>query len=301
MTCVVGRTVRQTGNLGVIIFGGGLFVLLTLSLTTELFARNSPSVLYSQAVDKIRASDAVSDCAPSARVTTTRTKANTWSQLNPHLLPPLTFTHSPTPAAPVRGSTPVSHTFVRHPSSGRDHMIITFWVHGRGRGEPEPLHWAKSSWHLVLSSLDDVARYTGLVAEGGSLFTPSTPPKEEAPEKAEPEVDRGEGGSGWLGSLLGGFSGLRSTSSTTRERSTPSRGLPPPGTYKVGEVKGDYVKVSVLTFVSLEIQRTEADVGCRLQEDSSSSCRSLSTFLPRQLPTLAAPWYSGRPRRTRRD
>jgi hypothetical protein len=57
---LVWRTTQQTGNLAVIVVGGGLFVLLTFALTTELFATNSPSVLYSQAVDKIRASDAVS-------------------------------------------------------------------------------------------------------------------------------------------------------------------------------------------------------------------------------------------------
>lgn len=56
---VVGRTVRQSGNLGIILFGSGLLIVLTLSLTTELFATNSPGVLYSQAVDKIRKSDAV--------------------------------------------------------------------------------------------------------------------------------------------------------------------------------------------------------------------------------------------------
>jgi len=56
----VGRTVKQSANLGIILLGGGLFVVLTLSLTTELFAKNSPSVLYSQAVDLIRSSDAVS-------------------------------------------------------------------------------------------------------------------------------------------------------------------------------------------------------------------------------------------------
>lgn len=55
----VGRTTRQTGNLTVVILGGGLFVVLTIALTTELFAKNSPSVLYSQAVDMIRESDAV--------------------------------------------------------------------------------------------------------------------------------------------------------------------------------------------------------------------------------------------------
>ena len=43
-----------------IVVGVGLFAILAFALTTELFAKNSPSVLYSQAVDLIRASDAVS-------------------------------------------------------------------------------------------------------------------------------------------------------------------------------------------------------------------------------------------------
>jgi import inner membrane translocase subunit TIM21 len=55
------RTTQQTGNLSVILVGGGLFVILAFALTTELFAKNSPSVLYAQAVDMIRASDTVSD------------------------------------------------------------------------------------------------------------------------------------------------------------------------------------------------------------------------------------------------
>ena len=54
------RAGQQTGNLGVILVGGGLLVVLTIALTTELFAKNSPSVLYSQAVDRIRQSGAVS-------------------------------------------------------------------------------------------------------------------------------------------------------------------------------------------------------------------------------------------------
>lgn len=53
------RTTQQTGNLGVILVGGTLFIVLTIALTTELFAKNSPSVLYSAAVDMIRESDAV--------------------------------------------------------------------------------------------------------------------------------------------------------------------------------------------------------------------------------------------------
>ena len=54
------RTTQQTGNLTVILIGGTLFVILAFALTTELFAKNSPSVLYSAAVDMIQTSDSAS-------------------------------------------------------------------------------------------------------------------------------------------------------------------------------------------------------------------------------------------------
>lgn len=63
LTSSVVRAGRQTGNLTVILVGGTLFVILAFALSTELFAKNSPSVLYSQAVDLIRDSDAVRPCS----------------------------------------------------------------------------------------------------------------------------------------------------------------------------------------------------------------------------------------------
>ena len=139
-------------------------------------------------------------------------------------------------------------------------MIITFWVHGRGRGEPEPLHWAKSSWHVVLGAMDDAARYFGFLQGRDSLFsTKPTPDNVSADVVAKGEMhgkgkgkgkgdggageNGGGGGGGWFGGVLGGFSGLRNPT-TSSSRSDVPRGLPPPGTYRVGEVKGDYVKVS---------------------------------------------------------
>lgn len=68
----VARTTAQTGNLTVILIGGGLFVILAIALTTELFAKNSPSVLYSQAVDMIRSSDAVRFSFTSSSINTCR-------------------------------------------------------------------------------------------------------------------------------------------------------------------------------------------------------------------------------------
>ena len=42
-----------------VVFGGALFVLLAYSLSTELFARNSPTVLLNEAIDLIEDSEIV--------------------------------------------------------------------------------------------------------------------------------------------------------------------------------------------------------------------------------------------------
>ncbi|WWC87883.1 uncharacterized protein L201_002781 [Kwoniella dendrophila CBS 6074] len=214
------RTTQQTGNLAVILIGGTLFVILTLSLTTELFAKNSPSVLYSKAIDMIRDSDA----------------------LNPHLLPPLKFTHTPNSSAPVRGSSPIPHTFIKNPKSNRDHMLLTFWIHGRSKDEPESLGWLKSFY----KDLEGYGR-KGLIAAGLinenemetinqiSLFNDN---KKEAEIPIQHEQ-------GTLSKWFGGFtSSLRSSAlgSSSSAKKDSLRGLPPPGTYTVGECRAEYVK-----------------------------------------------------------
>lgn len=53
------RTTARTTNLAVILLGAGLFALLGYSLTTELFSKNSPTVLYGDACERIKASSKV--------------------------------------------------------------------------------------------------------------------------------------------------------------------------------------------------------------------------------------------------
>lgn len=149
--------------------------------------------------------------------------ANT--QLNAHLLPPLTFTHTPHQSAPIRGSPPIATRHIQHPTSGREHMLITFWVHGRGIGEEESLGWMRSGYRTVIEWGREAGEWIGVVA----------PVPVAEPVKP---VEVVQTGSGFLGGLLGGL-GLRGAQ-PRRE----TKGLPPPGTYKVGEVHGDYVKVS---------------------------------------------------------
>ncbi|ORY24387.1 hypothetical protein BCR39DRAFT_547029 [Naematelia encephala] len=234
------RTTQQTGNLTVILIGGALLVILTFALTTELFAPNSPSVLYSAAVDLIRASDA----------------------LNPHLLPPLKFTHSPHASAPTRGSPPIAHTYIKHPTSGRDHMIMTFWVHGRGRDEPEPLgwvwrYWAKVesvgrefiSWTGAVSHDDGAQRSTKVDAEGqgqGQGMASKGQSKDRVDQQQSDQDDDGV-----LGRWFGGWTSLRAPPGQPRKEI--HRGLPPPGTYKVGEARAEYVKNAAGQFTLLTL------------------------------------------------
>lgn len=53
------RATARTTNLTVILLGAGLTAVLGYALTSELFSNNSPTVLYGQACEKIKASPKV--------------------------------------------------------------------------------------------------------------------------------------------------------------------------------------------------------------------------------------------------
>jgi TIM21 len=53
------RSTARTSNLLVILLGASLSVLLVYALATELYAENSPTVLYRDACDMIKKSEEV--------------------------------------------------------------------------------------------------------------------------------------------------------------------------------------------------------------------------------------------------
>jgi hypothetical protein len=53
------RATARTTNLTVILFGAGLTTVLIYALTSELFSRNSPTVLYNEACERIKSSPRV--------------------------------------------------------------------------------------------------------------------------------------------------------------------------------------------------------------------------------------------------
>ena len=54
------RTTQRTTNLTVILLGAGLSAVLVYALTSELFSKNSPTVLYNDACERIKTSPHVS-------------------------------------------------------------------------------------------------------------------------------------------------------------------------------------------------------------------------------------------------
>ncbi|KAG7099518.1 hypothetical protein E1B28_001361 [Marasmius oreades] len=64
----VKRTTARTSNLAVIAFGAGLSAVLIYCLTSELFSKNSPTVLYSAACERVKASPEVAKYLPGSLV-----------------------------------------------------------------------------------------------------------------------------------------------------------------------------------------------------------------------------------------
>ena len=58
------RATARTTNLTVILFGAGLTTVLIYALTSELFSRNSPTVLYNEACERVKSSPRVCKYSP---------------------------------------------------------------------------------------------------------------------------------------------------------------------------------------------------------------------------------------------
>jgi len=107
------RTTARTTNLGVILLGAGLSALLIYSLTSELFSKNSPTVLYGDACERIKQSTKISN----------------------YLNGPLTFHNNPPSSVRPRHRNRHVTSRVMVDSYGQEHMIMTFYVQGRPEGE----------------------------------------------------------------------------------------------------------------------------------------------------------------------
>ncbi|KLO20481.1 hypothetical protein SCHPADRAFT_991838 [Schizopora paradoxa] len=107
------RTTQRTTNLGVILLGAGLTAILAYALSSELFARNSPTVLYGEACKRIEASEEILQCLPGK----------------------LTFHNNPPSSSRPRHRNRHVSSQLAVDSQGREHLILNFFI----RTSPERL------------------------------------------------------------------------------------------------------------------------------------------------------------------
>jgi len=200
------RTASRTGNLVVILFGAGFSALLLYALTSELFSKNSPTVLYKDACKLIETSPRVSR----------------------HLHGPLTFHNNPPSAVRPRHRNRHVSSYIRSDKSGREHMFLHFYIQGSQPGTnttdaPEGyldsmVHWTSDGFsRLNDMSFDDVvdgvrARAAGVAESSKALFrflsgeSTSTPPTDQPPVRGPTQVEK-KSSNVW--SFAGLFSGIK--------------------------------------------------------------------------------------------
>lgn len=114
-----------------ILLGAGLSAILIYALTSELFSPNSPTVLYGDACDRIKASKKVAA----------------------FLRGPLVFHNNPPSAIRPRHRNRHVSSQIFVDSTGREHMILNFYVEGKALGT--------LSTEPSKSPLDAVVGWTG--------------------------------------------------------------------------------------------------------------------------------------------
>lgn len=233
----VARTTARTSNLVVILVGAGLSAVLVYALTSELFSSNSSTVLYGQACEKLSSSPKLAEV----------------------LQKPYTFHNNPPLSGrPRHRNHNVSSQLVVD-SSGREHMLLHFYIESRKSGSgpvanstssgfrvDAATRWTKSKVSALSEmTLDDVVNTTAARARqtvegtkklfkflsGDSFPESEVSPavKVEAPQKEE---------TGWSSGITGLFAGLRSSS----RAGSDGHADPPDGkTYPEGEVHADLV------------------------------------------------------------
>ncbi|KAJ3807108.1 TIM21-domain-containing protein [Lentinula aff. lateritia] len=230
------RTTARTTNLIVIVFGAGLTAVLLYAVTSELFSKNSPTVLYGESCEKIKTSP----------------------QVARYLRGPLSFHMTPPSAERPRGRQHQVASQILLDSNGRERMAISFFVQGSSRQSEDSYYDVATNWisetmkHLPELTLDDaiqgskdrsanawekfVQSFKYLI--GAPIPRPSAP--ESSPSNNEP-VPKPSQAESRTQKWTGIFSSLRKTrseSSLETVRSPENTGT----VYTDGEVHAEFVR-----------------------------------------------------------
>ncbi|KAJ6574752.1 TIM21-domain-containing protein [Mycena capillaripes] len=252
----VKRTTARTTNLTVILVGAGLSAVLIYCLTSELFSKNSPSVLYDDACERIKAS----------------------SKLAKYLDgPPRFYLEPPAAVRPRHRNRHVSSS-IRIDAAGREHMFLNFYI----QSQPKKPSFAESlsSWTQDTLSLtmDDVISWTQDSAstawerskEAFKFLSgaPSPPPPVDTWSTETKNAERKEES---RGGFMGMFASLRGP------RTVESRPEVEGRTFSEGEVHVNFVKNNqgnfVLRYIIVELPSSRARNSVRVFVERAAGVR----------------------------
>ncbi|KAG6889362.1 hypothetical protein C0995_001427 [Termitomyces sp. Mi166 len=233
------RTTARTTNLAVILLGAGLFALLGYSLTTELFSKNSPTVLYGDACERIKTS----------------------SKVAKYLHGPLSFHNSPPSAIRPRHRDRHVISQIMVDAHGQEHMIMTFYVHGQTPGSDvvpsadasyfettmewaklkitqaseltldESIEWSKEYAHTMWDKTRRLFKYLA--------GTPVAPPSLPTQQEKTSEPSKTQESTAW--SFAGMFSVIRSSRGTSSH--AESKRTSDGQVFTEGEVHASFVRI----------------------------------------------------------
>ncbi|EPQ28909.1 uncharacterized protein PFL1_03710 [Pseudozyma flocculosa PF-1] len=242
----VARATVQSSRTVLIFGGAALTFVLVYALSTELFAKNSPTVVFGDACKRVQTSPEIAQ----------------------HLLPPYRFhtssafttTASPSPLNPPargrRSRSVASYSYVDQ-TTGQEKMLLRFFVEARDKDRDLTL-WDTTRYHVI-----EAGKWAGRkVQEGGEwvgdqlgLFDdadeaatgshhaagldPSATTAASKPASSEPSAIGSALSSAWNYSF-GGLTGLARGGSDALGKLTSSRREP--GTWSSGEVHAEMEK-----------------------------------------------------------
>ncbi|KAF8140007.1 TIM21-domain-containing protein [Boletus edulis] len=192
------RTTQRTTNLTVILLGAGLSTILVYALTSELFSKNSPTVLYNDACERIKTSPRVAQ----------------------YIHTPLAFHNNPPSSLRPRHRHRHVASQIAVDSSGREHLLLNFYVQGSSSASPpvedeKDGEWASYVESLASLTMEDVKeKMSPFIDSARSAFrylrgdaVPSVVPSAITAKEKSKDQESDEERSWWR--LTGIFSGLR--------------------------------------------------------------------------------------------
>lgn len=227
------RVSVNTSRFFIISFGAALTFVIGYALTSELFARNSPTVIYNEACKLIERNAKMHDylLEPYSFQTALNEYSGDYSPLNP-------------PVHPRRPSQTVSSMRYIHPHTGQDTLFLHFFVESRDKDTKPTLvqrvrHTVLRGTHwLKLKACESYDTFIEWWQDEEPSNTP--PPIAQVKEPTKPwwitrqmrRIVRG------LGEVIGSTSDAIGIASLD----LGAGGLPVPGTFTSGEVHAELVK-----------------------------------------------------------